>query len=77
MAVATISSLTESYTSGVSEPIIFDEKDDVTFKVDGDVYQYDEQSDNKKEVRILYPKDEEAASSDGTEGSDEVLEVIG
>ncbi|GJJ06292.1 endoribonuclease ysh1 [Clathrus columnatus] len=77
MAVATISSLAESYTSGIAEQITTDEKEDITFNnIDGDVYQYDGQSNNNK-IERSYPKVEEDASADGTEDSEEVLEVIG
>lgn len=76
MAVATISNLAESYTSGVSETVVIDEKDVVTFRADTDVYER-ERVDNSKRLEPSYPKEEEAASADGTEDSDEVLEVIG
>lgn len=76
MAFATISNLAESYTSGVSETVMIDEKDDVAFKVGTDVYQR-ERVDSIKRLESSYPKEEEAASADGSEDSDEVLEVIG
>ena len=81
MALATISTLAESYSSGVSPHIadsFGDAKDEeVDLRIDEDSYQSRGGTRSKREANESRPKEEGSEEEEGSEDSDEILEVIG
>jgi cleavage and polyadenylation specificity factor subunit 3 len=82
MALATISTLSESYTSGVSLSVadsFGNEKDEeADLRADEDTYQLRDGTPSKREAIESQPKEEEGSEdAEGSEDSDEILEVIG
>jgi cleavage and polyadenylation specificity factor subunit 3 len=81
MALTTISSLAESYTSGASLSVadsFGDAKDeDTDLRMDEDSYQLRGGTRSKREPMESRPKDEGSEDEEGSEDSDEILEVIG
>ena len=78
MALTTISTLAESYTSGVSPSVADDAKDEeADLRMDEDLYQLRSGARSKREPTESRPKDEISEDEEGSDDSDEILEVIG
>ena len=80
MALATISSLAESYTSGVSlgatEAYADAKEEDMDMRVEDNSY-LPRRASRKKRPLGLVPKEEVSEDEEGSDESDEMLEVIG
>lgn len=78
MALATISSLSESYTSGISLSDVISDGIKVDEEGDTIIEDYGQFKRRIKPEALADVKEEDSEDDDGdSEGSDEILEVIG
>ena len=81
MALATISSLAESYTSGMSlgaaDTYADAKEEDMDVRIEDKSYLPRGAYRSKRASRELVPKGEESEDEEGSDDSDEILEVIG
>jgi cleavage and polyadenylation specificity factor subunit 3 len=81
MALATISSLAESYTSGVSlgttQSFVDGKEEEADVRMEDDSYLPRGENRTKRGPLDSRPKEEASEDEEGSEDSDEILEVIG